>query len=201
MPQTDPLAASLLPSLVEHAALINAMDDKLNHQYMFGENGTSTWVAPWQPSELSVIDRCGALAGISAADVVADLGCGDGRVLIRLATTLRSRGLGWDVSEDAVACAQTLSAASGVASLLEFDAVDFTLPLTDARRMALQRCSVVFLYLVHHGLRMVRPLLEGALAVNPALKVITNTYHFDDGFMREIARDDGDVVRVWQGVI
>ena len=199
MPQVDP-NAGLLPVLVEHASMINEMDDAVNQQYMFGESGTTSWVSPWQPTEMLVVDRAIALGQISQHDTVLDLGCGDGRVLLRMASMTHCQTLGWDCAVEAVNCAERLSIASNLSSRCRFDVVDFTLPLSEENRQRLSSCTVVFVYLVHYGLEKIKPLLADLLAAgNPNVRLVTNTYHFPEDFgWKVIRRDDQDVIRILQ---
>ncbi len=48
---------------------------------------------PWIPSPWRAVDALGRLLGIGSHDVVLDLGCGDGRVLVELARIYRARGV------------------------------------------------------------------------------------------------------------
>jgi SAM-dependent methyltransferase len=199
MPQLDPDASELLPALVSHAGMVQRMDDAHAEQYMFGDAQSSSWVAPWQPSELVVVDRACALAQVGEQDVVMDLGCGDGRVVLRMATLAGCRGLGWDASGECIQVAASLARASGLHASCTFRVVDFTqLPLCSEHEAELQSCTVIFVYLVHFGLGKIRGLLEALSDARPDLRVVTNTYHFPDDFWPVVARDERDVIRVWR---
>lgn len=58
---------------------------------------TSSKGAPWVPTPRSVIDRMLIMAKVKPGEVVYDLGCGDGRVLIRAARKFGARGVGIEI--------------------------------------------------------------------------------------------------------
>src|SRR5689334_22240057 len=57
-------------------------------------------LAPDFPSPQAVVDRMLALAMVKPSDVVFDLGCGDGRILITAARTYHCRAVGVELSRD-----------------------------------------------------------------------------------------------------
>ena len=48
----------------------------------------------WVPSDLAVVNEMLSLAGVRADDVVYDLGCGDGRIVIEAARRFGARAVG-----------------------------------------------------------------------------------------------------------
>ena len=57
-------------------------------------------LAPDFPTPQTVVDRMLALAGVKPTDVVYDLGCGDGRILITAVKTYHCRAVGVELSRD-----------------------------------------------------------------------------------------------------
>jgi len=57
-------------------------------------------LAPDFPTPQPVVDRMLALASVKPADVVYDLGCGDGRILISAVKTYHCRAVGVELSRD-----------------------------------------------------------------------------------------------------
>jgi predicted RNA methylase len=49
------------------------------------------------PTDLAVVNAMLALAGVTRDDIVDDLGCGDGRIVIAAAKELGARGVGVDL--------------------------------------------------------------------------------------------------------
>ena len=52
------------------------------------------------------MERLAGFAGITKDDVVLDVGCGDGRSLLHLASTVGCRGVGIDIDEELVGTAR-----------------------------------------------------------------------------------------------
>ncbi|MEM2930993.1 MAG: methyltransferase domain-containing protein [Thermoproteota archaeon] len=52
---------------------------------------------PYLPSPIQVIDAALELAGLRPSDVLADLGCGDGAVLLRAAEKFRAYSVGFEL--------------------------------------------------------------------------------------------------------
>src|SRR5688500_12056299 len=59
-------------------------------------------LAPYVPTPQDVVDRMLSLANVTGADVVYDLGCGDGRIVITAAKTFGARGVGVDIDPDRI---------------------------------------------------------------------------------------------------
>ena len=57
-------------------------------------------LAPDFPTPLSVVDRMLSMANVKATDVVYDLGCGDGRILINAVRNYHCRAVGVELSRD-----------------------------------------------------------------------------------------------------
>ena len=83
------------------------------------------------------------LAQVGAADVLYDLGCGDGRLLISAAQRWGTRGIGIDVDPACLARAQAAAAAAGVGHLI-------TWHQGDLYECDLSAATVVTLYLLPH---------------------------------------------------
>ncbi|CAM9420295.1 unnamed protein product [Scytosiphon promiscuus] len=85
------------------------------------------------------------MAGITSDDVVLDIGCGDGRVLVTLAKVLGCQGVGIDISQACVSSAVDISEAEGVSELLSWHCTDATRPGL-FEELGLAATTVVFLY-------------------------------------------------------
>src|SRR3989338_1095540 len=64
--------------------------------------GTFAWAgivaAPWIPIRRKDVDRLLSLAQPKAGEWLCDLGCGDGRILVRAAQQYQVRGVGYEIS-------------------------------------------------------------------------------------------------------
>jgi SAM-dependent methyltransferase len=94
------------------------------------------WVTP-QP----VVDKMLEIAEINPSDVVYDLGCGDGRILVTAAARYGARGFGFDKDPRRVRDARENARQHGVDHLVQVEQADiFTVDLSPA--------DVVFLFLL-----------------------------------------------------
>lgn len=104
------------------------------------------------PTPSAVINVIIDLAHLSSEDVVYDLGCGDGRILITAAQRYGVRGVGIDIDRDRIQEATQQAELAGVSHLLHFRQQD--LYKTDFRD-----ATVVILYLLPHLNLKLRPTL------------------------------------------
>jgi ribosomal protein L11 methylase PrmA len=90
------------------------------------------------PTPDAVVERMLDLARVSRDDVVYDLGCGDGRIVIAAARRHGARAVGFDIDPARVAEARRNVAAAGVEQLVSIEQRDvFELDLTPATVIAL----------------------------------------------------------------
>ncbi|CAM9606222.1 unnamed protein product [Ectocarpus fasciculatus] len=103
------------------------------------------WLSPFLPSSPDAMSSFVQMTGLSAGDVVLDVGCGDGRVLVTMAKVLGCRGIGIDVSQACISSAEDIGRAEGVSELLSWHCTDATRPgVLD--ELGLSVTTVVFLY-------------------------------------------------------
>ena len=76
--------------------------------------------APFVPTPQQVVDRMLVLAEVTEDDVVYDLGCGDGRIVIAAAKQYGARGVGIDIDPDLIAEARASAKREGVDHLVTF---------------------------------------------------------------------------------
>jgi predicted RNA methylase len=112
-------------------------------------------LAPYLPTPHDVVDRMLRLAEVTREDVVYDLGCGDGRIVIA-AAKLGARGVGVDIEPFRVAESRENAARAGVEHLTTFTA-------EDAMTLDVSRATVVTLYLVEWSTEKLMPLLTSQL--------------------------------------
>jgi SAM-dependent methyltransferase len=93
------------------------------------------------PTPQTVVDKMLELAEVKAGDVVYDLGCGDGRIVVTAAKKYGVKAIGYDIDPQRVKEARENVKKAGVEHLVRIEEADvFTLDLTGA--------SVVTLYLL-----------------------------------------------------
>lgn len=93
------------------------------------------------PTPQVVVDKMLELAEVKPGDIVYDLGCGDGRIVVTAARKYGVRAVGYDIDPQRVKEARANVTAAGVEHLVRIEEADvFTLDLTGA--------SVITLYLL-----------------------------------------------------
>jgi len=111
------------------------------------------------------------LAGVNATDLVYDLGCGDGRILIAAAKQYSARGVGIDIDPDRVAEARDNARKAGVEALVRFE-------VNDLFAADIHNATVVALYLLPDVNLRLRPKLLKDL--KPGTRVISHDFHMGD---------------------
>ena len=80
--------------------------------------------APYVVTPYAVVDEMLRLAKVGPADVVFDLGCGDGRIVIASAERFGARGVGIDIDPRRIEEANEAARRAGVADRLRFTVQD-----------------------------------------------------------------------------
>ena len=120
------------------------------------------------PTPQPVVEAMLEAAGVKAGDVVYDLGCGDGRIVITAATKFGARGVGIDIDPAMVKAATAKAAAAGVSDRVRF----ITGNLFDAD---LSEATVVTLYLLQSLNERLRPKLVREL--KPGARVVSHVFN------------------------
>ena len=113
------------------------------------------------------------LAHVTRSDVVYDLGCGDGRIVIEAAKTFGARGVGIDIDPALIQQATVAAKAAGVSDKVTFrvgDIFDPAVSFTDA--------TVVTLFLRQDLNLRLRPRLQKELAAGT--RVVSNSFDMGD---------------------
>lgn len=110
------------------------------------------------PSAADVVERMLSLAGVSDRDVVYDLGCGDGRIVIAAARDRGARGVCNDIDPARIAESRANAEAAGVAGRIRLDQGDlFELDLREATVVTLYLSPAINLRLRPKLFRELRP--------------------------------------------
>lgn len=144
--------------------------DELNQLELFlGSHGRSDAVdlAPYVVTPYVVIEKMLEMADIKAEDIVYDIGCGDGRIVITAAEIYGARGVGIDIIPKRIQESRENAKASSVEHLVEFR-------LEDATKSDISKATVVTLYLIPDSNALLRPLFEKQL--RPGTRVISHGY-------------------------
>ena len=127
--------------------------------------------APYVATPPDVVDRMLDLASITSRDVLYDLGCGDGRIVIAAARRFGARGVGVDIDPARIAEAQLNAARAQVEHLVTFR-------LEDALDTDVSEATVVTLYLLSAQNVALRPNLTRQL--RPGARIVSHNYAMGD---------------------
>jgi ubiquinone/menaquinone biosynthesis C-methylase UbiE len=133
-------------------------------------------LAPYIPTPHDVVRRLLKLAGVTGCDLVYDLGCGDGRVVIDAASIYGARGVGIDIEPYWIEESRRNAEAAGVADLVRFE-------VGDAMLVDLSAATVITLYLVGWSTRKLVPTILGQ--VREGTRIVS---HGCDAGVREAER-------------
>ena len=128
-------------------------------------------LAPYAPTPQDVVERMLEVAQVTKADVVYDLGCGDGRLVITAAKKYGARGVGVDIDPERIVESRANAKKAGVESLVDFRE-------QDALQVDVSQATVVTLYLLSTGNLKVRPLLQKGL--RPGSRVVSHQFGMGD---------------------
>ncbi|HAX44179.1 MAG TPA: class I SAM-dependent methyltransferase [Bryobacteraceae bacterium] len=126
---------------------------------------------PYVPTTEPAVEAMLKLAKVGRSDVVYDLGCGDGRIVIAAARKFGARGVGIDINPERIAEARANAKKAGVEHLVKF--IEQDLFEADIRE-----ASVVTLFLLNHVNMKLKPKLLADL--KPGTRVVSNTFDMGD---------------------
>ncbi len=129
--------------------------------------GQQESLAPFVPTPQEVVERMLALAEVTSKDVVYDLGCGDGRIVITAAKKYGAHGVGVDIDPERIRESEANAKNAGVEKLVSFK-------LQDAMTVDVSLASVVTLYLLSESNRKLRPILTKQL--KPGSRIVSHAF-------------------------
>jgi SAM-dependent methyltransferase len=135
-------------------------------------------LAPFVPSPPEVVARMLEVAAIGPEDVVYDLGCGDGRIVIAAAKTRGARGVGIELDAALVEQCRAAAKREGVGDLVRFLNMD-------AAKARLTDATAIVLYLLPESLEALAALFERDL--RPGVRLVSHDYRipgWDDRIVR-----------------
>src|SRR3984893_17204582 len=126
---------------------------------------------PYVPTTEAAVQAMLKLAGVKKTDIVYDLGCGDGRIVIAAAKEYGARGVGIDINPERIQEAEANTKKAGVERLVRFEENDlFDADIHDA--------TVVTLFLLESVNLRLRPKLLRDL--KPGTRIVSNTFNMGD---------------------
>ena len=131
----------------------------------------------WVPTQDPVVDAMLQMVNVTKNDVVYDLGCGDGKIVIA-AARLGARGVGVDIDPQRIKEANANAQKAGVADRVQFILGDIFDP-----NLKISEASVVTLYLLQRLNEQLKPRLLKEL--KPGTRIVSNTFHMGDDWPAE----------------
>ncbi|MBI2297289.1 MAG: class I SAM-dependent methyltransferase [Betaproteobacteria bacterium] len=141
----------------------------------------------YEPTPMDVVQVMLRLAGVNPGDVVFDLGCGDGRIVIAAARQFNARGVCVDIDPQRIAESREYARQAGVTDRIVF--LNQDLFATDAGD-----ATVVMLFLSTDFNRALRPKLLREL--KPGTRIVSHWHDMGDWKPQETVRiESGGVER------
>jgi len=140
------------------------------------------------PTPDAVVEAMLKLANVRKTDVVYDLGCGDGRTVIRAADQFGARAVGIDIDPARIEESRENARKAGVADRVAFRNEDlFEADISEA--------TVVTLYLLNRLNLKLRPKLWKEL--KPGTRVVSHAFSMEDWEPDQKINVDGRTVFFW----
>lgn len=134
------------------------------------DSGKKTPDVVYVPTAYDVVERMLKMADVTKDDVIYDLGCGDGRIVVTAAKKYGCRGVGFDINPVRIAESKANAKKNGVEHLVRFEEKDiFTVDLSEA--------SVIALYLLPSMNVKLIPQLQ---KLKPGSRIVAHDYAMKD---------------------
>jgi SAM-dependent methyltransferase len=126
---------------------------------------------PYVPTTEEAVKVMLKLAGVKGSDIVYDLGCGDGRIVIAAAKEYGAHGVGIDINPERIKEANANAKTAGVENLVHFEQEDLF-------KADIHQATVVTLFLLRSVNLKLRPKLLRDL--KPGTRIVSNTFDMGD---------------------
>jgi SAM-dependent methyltransferase len=142
----------------------------------------------YEPTEPEIVSAMLKLANVRKNDVVYDLGCGDGRVVISAAQKIGARGVGIDIDPERIKEATANAGKAGVQRLVRFLNEDLF-------ESNIKEATVVMLYLWPWVNMKLRPKLLKEL--KPGTRIVSHSHDMGDWKAEQEIEVQGDRLYLW----
>jgi len=142
------------------------------------------------PTPQSVVDAMLKLAKVGKNDVVYDLGCGDGRIVITAAKQFGARGVGIDIDPAKIKDSNANAIAAGVTDRVTFINADLFADSTN-----LSEATVVTLYLLPSlNVKLIPKLMK---ELKPGTRIVSNSFDMGEWQAEQTLEVDGRTIYFW----
>jgi SAM-dependent methyltransferase len=143
---------------------------------------------PYVPSPNIVVNGMLKLADVKKGDIVYDLGCGDGRIVITAAKEFGAKGVGVDINPERIQEARENAKKAAVEEMVKFEENDlFKARIGDA--------TVVTLYLLPDvNVRLMPKLLK---ELKPGTRIVSHSFDMGDWKPDKEEMVDGRRLYLW----
>jgi precorrin-6B methylase 2 len=154
--------------LVSASSVLTAQDYQADSTYIpeIGQPGKDV---VWVPTPQKLVDTMLSIAGVTPADLVIDLGSGDGRTVISAAKR-GAHAIGIEYNPDMVALSRKNAEKAGVNNMTEFIEADLF-------GYDLSKATVITMFLLPEINLKLRPKL---LELKPGTRIVSNTFTMAD---------------------
>ena len=180
------------------SATANAVQAHIAHTTVLPQQGTATASqepaqevkkdVPYVPTPQEVVDEMLKVAEVKKGDVLYDLGCGDGRIVITAAQKYGVRGVGIDIDPQRIKESNENAQKAGVTNRVKF----LQQNLFDAN---LREATVVTLYLLPDiNLKLLPKLLR---ELKPGTRIVSHAFDMGDWKPEKTVDVDGRTIYFW----
>ncbi|GAA4424373.1 hypothetical protein GCM10023188_04130 [Pontibacter saemangeumensis] len=142
---------------------------------------------PYVPTNQEVVDAMLELGNVTEDDVLYDLGCGDGRIVVTAAKKYGTKGTGVDIDPERIAEANANARKFNVTDKVRFvEGNLFDVDLSEA--------TVVTLYLLPSVNLKLRPKL---LQLKPGTRIVSHAFDMDDWKPEQTVQVGGSTIYLW----
>ena len=144
---------------------------------------------PYVPTPPDTVEALLRLAEVTSRDVVYDLGCGDGRVVIAAATRYGARGLGVEIDPERAQEARARVRATNLDGRVQIIEADLF-------AIDIQSASVVVLYLSEEMNLKLRPQLLANM--RPGSRIVSHHFTMGDWEPERTLKHGDDTIYLWR---
>jgi len=143
---------------------------------------------PYVPTNPEVVDAMLSLANVGKNDLLYDLGCGDGRIVVTAAKKYGATGVGVDLDPQRIKEANENAQKEGVTDKVKFIN-------SDLFKVDFSKASVVTLYLLPNVNLKLRPKLLASL--KPGSRVVSHAFTMGDWEPDKQMNVGGTTIYLW----